>query len=100
MRGKRTDNPKYLAEVRDFWTGLYKEVAPFLDGETVIGMQLENEYTGKTSHLHTLRKIAEKIGFRVPFFTMTAWPSGIPTANSCPRWAVTRTAPGTWGKRR
>lgn len=99
MRGKRTDNPKYLAEVREFWTGLYKEVAPFLDGETVIGMQLENEYTGKTSHLHTLRKIAEEIGFRVPFFTMTAWPSGVPDREFLPTMGGYPDGPWNMGKK-
>ena len=34
---KRCGNEKYLNEVKEFWQGLYKEVAPFLDGKTVIG---------------------------------------------------------------
>ena len=72
MVKKRCDDPKYLAEVRDYWTGPYKEVKPFLDGKTVIGLQLENEYTGATEHIRTLRRIAEEIGFKVPFFAMTA----------------------------
>lgn len=84
MAKKRCDNPKYLAEVKEFWQGLYKEVKPYLDGETVIGIQLENEYTGPTEHIRTLRKIAEKIGFKVPFFTMTAWPSGKPDRDFLP----------------
>ena len=48
MPKKRSDDHKYLAEVREFWQGLYKEVDTYLDGETVIGIQLENEYTGST----------------------------------------------------
>lgn len=84
LHGKRTNNKKYLEQVREYWTGLYKEVAPFLDGKTVIGIQLENEYTGSTEHIRTLRKIAEEIGFKTPFFTMTAWPSGVPDRDFLP----------------
>ena len=29
MRKKRTDAPEYLAEVKEYWQGLYKEVAPY-----------------------------------------------------------------------
>lgn len=98
MAKKRSDNPKYLAEVRDFWTGLYKEVKPFLDGETVIGIQLENEYTGSTEHIRTLRKMAEEIGFKTPFFTMTAWPAGVPDNDFLPTMGGYPDAPWTHGK--
>lgn len=98
MAKKRCDNPKYLAEVKDFWQGLYKEVEPYLDGETVIGIQLENEYTGSTEHIRTLRKIAEKIGFKTPFFTMTAWPSGKPDNDFLPMMGGYPDAPWTHGK--
>ncbi|MDO4153235.1 MAG: beta-galactosidase [Clostridia bacterium] len=99
MEKKRSDNPKYLAEVRDFWTGLYKEVKPFLDGETVIGIQLENEYTGSTEHIRTLRKIAEEIGFKTPFFTMTAWPAGVPDNDFLPTMGGYPDAPWMMGKK-
>lgn len=99
MPKKRTDNEKYLDEVREFWQGLYKEVEPFLDGKTVIGLQLENEYTGPTSHLKTLRKIAEEIGFKVPFFTMTAWPSGVPDRDFLPMTGGYPDAPWSRGKK-
>ncbi|MGN0571538.1 MAG: beta-galactosidase [Candidatus Fimenecus sp.] len=98
MAKKRSDHPQYLAEVRDSWTGLYKEVQPFLDGETVIGIQLENEYTGSTEHIRTLRKIAEEIGFKTPFFTMTAWPSGKPDNDFLPTMGGYPDAPWTYGK--
>ncbi len=78
MPGKRTDSKKYLEQVRIYWKRLFQEVKDFMDGETVIGIQLENEYTGPTKHIKTLRRIAEEIGFKTPFFTMTAWPSGKP----------------------
>ena len=75
MRGRRSDDPAYLAAVREFWQALYGEVRPFMDGETVLGIQLENEYGGPVTHLLTLRRMAEEIGFKAPFFTVTAWPN-------------------------
>ena len=77
MKGKRSDDPAYLREVRRFWTALYAQTAPFLDGETVLGVQLENEYGGPVAHLHTLRRLAEEIGFKASFFTITAWPGKV-----------------------
>lgn len=98
MPGNRTNSQRYLNEVRDFWTQLYNETKDFLDGETVIGIQLENEYTGKTEHILTLKKLAEQIGFKTPFFTMTAWPSGIPDPNLLPMMGGYPDAPWTHGK--
>lgn len=99
MPKKRSNDPHYLAEVREFWQGLYKEVKPYLNGETVIGMQLENEYTGSTEHIRTLRKIAEDIGFKTPFFTMTAWPSGKPDNDFLPMMGGYPDAPWARGKK-
>lgn len=99
MLKKRCDDPKYLSEVREYWSGLYKEVAPFMDGKTVIGIQLENEYTGSTEHIRTLRKIAEEIGFKTPFFTMTAWPSGYPDRDFLPMMGGYPDGPWNMGKK-
>lgn len=78
MARKRSDSPAYLAAVERFWRELYKQVAPYCDGKTVMAIQLENEYTGSINHLYTLRTLAEKIGFKTQFFTMTAWPTNTP----------------------
>ncbi|MGN0542953.1 MAG: beta-galactosidase [Acutalibacteraceae bacterium] len=98
MPEKRSNDPKYLSEVKEFWQGLYSEVKPYLDGETVIGIQLENEYTGSTKHIRTLRRIAEEIGFKTPFFTMTAWPAGVPDNDFLPTMGGYPDAPWTYGK--
>lgn len=81
LHGKRKDTPKYLQYVERYWRALYEQVAEFCDGETVLGLQMENEYTGTIDHIHTLRCIAEKVGFKVPYFTMTSWPTN--TADKC-----------------
>lgn len=99
MLCKRTDDIKYLKEVEEFWQGLYKQVSPYLNGKTVLGIQLENEYTGSTKHIRTLRKIAEKIGFKTPFFTMTAWPSNCPDDEFLPMVGGYPDAPWSMGKK-
>lgn len=77
MPGKRSDDPDYLREVREYWQALFTQTAQFADGRTILGIQLENEYGGPVSHLKTLRRMAEEIGFRTPFFTKTAWPGKV-----------------------
>lgn len=78
MIKKRGNYTKYLEYVKVYWKRLVKEVQPYLDGKTVIAIQLENEYTGSTEHIRTLRRIAEEVGFKTSFFTMTVWPSNNP----------------------
>lgn len=99
MPRKRTNNPAYLRQVEDFFRGLYSEVKPFLDGETVLGIQLENEYPGNIEHLRALRHIAEKIGFQAPFFTMTAWPTNRPDDEFLPMFGGYPDAPWARGKK-
>lgn len=99
LRGKRKDTPKYLQYVERYWRALYEQVAEFCDGETILGLQMENEYPGKISHIHTLRKIADRVGFRVPFFTMTAWPTNTPDKCFLPMMGGYPEAPWTQHKR-
>lgn len=99
MPGKRKNNKKYLAAVEEFWRGLYKEVSQYLDGETVVGIQIENEYTGSTEHIRTLRRLAESIGFKTPFFTMTAWPSDRPDNEFLPMVGGYPDGPWNMGKK-
>lgn len=98
--GKRKDSKKYLEYVYRFWRRLYEEVKDYLDGITVIGIQLENEYNGPISHIHTLRDMAVKIGYRTPFFTMTAWPTNTPDREILPTFGGYPEAPWTWHKNR
>lgn len=99
MPNKRSNNPAYLAEVKKFWTALYEQIKEFCDGETIIGMQLENEYTGSIEHIYKLREIAEEIGFKVPFFTMTLWPTNTPTPKILPLLGGYPEAPWHYNKK-
>jgi hypothetical protein len=61
---------------------LYKQVAQqtkgllWKEGGPVIGIQLENEYSGPTQHLMTLKKLACDAGIDVPLYTCTGWGGG------------------------
>lgn len=69
----RSDNKLYLRFVERYWKKLYENTKEYYDGKTVIGIQLENEYVKGFQHLLTLRELAQKVGFRVPIFTVTGW---------------------------
>lgn len=79
----RTNDERYFAEVRRFYSKIYEQVSGLLDkdGGPIIGIQIENEYghcgglTGDEGELHmqTLTKIAKEVGFDVPLYTATGW---------------------------
>lgn len=96
---KRKNNPKYLTYVGRLFTKIFEQVGDYCDGKTVIGIQLENEYGGSVEHLYTLRNIAEKVGFKTPFFTMTIWPSNCPNVKFLPMSGGYPEAPWTQNKR-
>ncbi len=73
----RSDDPGYLALAK----GLYEQIAAQLkgqlwkDGGPVIGIQLENEYSGPAEHLLSLKHLARDAGLDVPLYTRTGWPA-------------------------
>lgn len=93
LAGKRKNNKTYLEYVREFWTKLYEQTKEFYDGKTVVAIQLENEYIGNIAHIKELRKIAEELGFKAPFFTMTAWPTNTPDKTLMPMFGGYPEAP-------
>ena len=79
----RSDDPAYLELVEILYGKIFEAAKGFLwkDNGPVIGIQIENEYghCGGPSggeglvHMSTLKKIAQKAGFDVPFYTATGW---------------------------
>lgn len=79
----RSNDEIYLKDVRRYWTQVFEQVREFLyeQGGPVIGVQIENEYghvgglwgEEGEAHIRTLTRIAEDIGFRVPYYTATGW---------------------------
>ena len=80
----RSNDPAYLSLVRNYWEKLSEQCKGMMvkDGGPILGIQLENEYghAGGTSdpvqgkaHLLTLKRMAQELGFEVPYYTATGW---------------------------
>lgn len=74
----RRDNPGYLGYVTKLYAQISQQTKGLLwkDGGPVIAIQLENEFSGPTEHLVTLKKIARDAAMDVPLYTCTGWGSG------------------------
>lgn len=74
----RRDNPGYLGYVTKLYAQINQQVNGLLwkDGGPVIAVQLENEYSGPTQHLMTLKQLAKDVGMDVPLYTCTGWGGG------------------------
>lgn len=74
---KRTSSPAYLEKVRAIYQAYYDQVKNYFyqNNSVLIGIQLENEYGGEDrDYIPKLRSMAVEIGFRLPLYTITAWP--------------------------
>jgi beta-galactosidase len=71
----RTTDPRFLGKVQI----LYGQIAAQLrgqlwkDGGPVIGIQLDNEFSGPAEYLLALKRIAREAGLDVPLYTRTGW---------------------------
>ena len=74
--GLRPEHPEYMASV----TRLYQQIGAQMqgllwkDGGPVIGIQLDNEYSGPSNYLLGLKNLALEAGMDVPLYTKTGWP--------------------------
>lgn len=77
------DTPEFMSCVRAYFEQVYAQVSDCMwtDGGSIIGIQLENEYTAHRAHnlengfqyMHELKEMIVDIGFDVPFYYYTAW---------------------------
>lgn len=72
----RTEDPKFLRIAEEWYRQVFTQVQglQWKDGGPVVACQFDNEYRGKGSYLMALKKIANNIGFDLPFYTRTGWP--------------------------
>lgn len=72
----RTEDPAFLDAVTKLYRQIFTQVQglQWKDGGPVMACQFDNEYRGHGSYLMTLKKIANEIGFDLPFYTRTGWP--------------------------
>lgn len=72
----RSEQPGFLALVESLYRQVYSQIQglQWKDGGPIMACQFDNEYRGKGSYLMSLKRIAENIGFDLPFYTRTGWP--------------------------
>ena len=72
----RSTAPGFLAATKSLYENIFSQAKGMLwkDGGPVVGIQIENECRGPWGYYMTLRDMAIKTGFDVPFMTRTGWP--------------------------
>lgn len=72
----RSEDPAFLDKVERLYRQIFTQLQglQWKDGGPVMACQFDNEYRGHGSYLMSLKKIAENIGFDLPFYTRTGWP--------------------------
>ena len=73
----REENKIFMHYVEQLYRQIFTQAQGLLwkDGGPVIAAQFDNEYRGRGSYLVALKRIAQKIGFDLPFYTRTGWPA-------------------------
>ncbi len=72
----RDQNPVFLNYAERLYRQIFTQVQglQWKDGGPVIAAQFDNEYRGRGEYLMALKRIAQRIGFDLPFYTRTGWP--------------------------
>jgi beta-galactosidase len=99
LPGKRSDDPQYLGFVERWYREIYGQCEGMLfkDGGPIIGIQLENEFSGPPQHIVTLKRLARRVGFDVPLYTETGWGVEVPEDEVIPVHGGYPDAPWTYG---
>ena len=72
----RDRNPVFLGYAEKLYRQIFTQVQglQWKDGGPVMAAQFDNEYRGRGEYLMDLKRLAQKIGFDLPFYTRTGWP--------------------------
>ena len=72
----RDRNPVFMGYVVKLYRQIFTQVQglQWKDGGPLIAAQFDNEYRGRGEYLMELKRMAQKIGFDLPFYTRTGWP--------------------------
>ena len=97
----RDNNIPFLTYVEKLYRQIFTQVQglQWKDGGPVIAAQFDNEFRGRGEYLLALKRIAEKVGFDLPFYTRTGWPelsSPLPYGEMLPLYGDY--ADGFWDK--
>ena len=72
----RSEDPVFLKYTERIYRQIFTQVQglQWKDDGPVMAMQFDNEYRGHGSYLMALKRMANEIGFDLPFYTRTGWP--------------------------
>lgn len=72
----REQNPTFMRMVENLYRQIFTQVQglQWKDGGPVVAAQFDNEYRGRGEYLVALKRIAQEVGFDLPFYTRTGWP--------------------------
>ena len=72
----RSNDPKFLIYVERLYRQIFTQVQglQWKDGGPLIACQFDNEYRGPGDYLMALKRLAQQIGYDLPFYTRTGWP--------------------------
>lgn len=72
----RDENKTFMHYAECLYRQIFTQVQglQWKDGGPIVAVQFDNEYRGRGSYLMALKKIANNIGFDLPFYTRTGWP--------------------------
>ncbi|MGN6219855.1 MAG: beta-galactosidase [Microbacterium sp.] len=83
----RTDDPAYLALVREWFARVAGALGSRGTPHALLGIQLENELYDQPGHLRTLKSLAREAGLAAPLWTATAWGGAqLPDPEVLPLW--------------
>ena len=73
----RSEDKEFLKYVERFWKVAFMQVDGhlFKQGGCVVGVQIENECRGPWPYMMALKALLVKIGYDVPYYTRTGWPT-------------------------
>jgi beta-galactosidase GanA len=74
--GLRPESPEFDSAVKRLYTHIGEQMRGLLwkDGGPVVGIQLDNEFSGPSRYLMGLKNMALSAGMDVPLQTKTGWP--------------------------
>ena len=72
----RSQDKTFLNYAEKLYRQIFSQVIglQWKDGGPLIACQFDNEYRGSGDYLMALKRIAQTIGFDLPFYTRTGWP--------------------------
>lgn len=73
----RSEDPRFMHYVAQLYRQIFTQVQglQWKDGGPLLACQFDNEFGGHGSYLMALKHLAQEVGFDLPFYTRTGWPS-------------------------